>query len=749
MNNNAAEKRDKDKNAQDKHETQKLSVSVKRRLLFLLVLFICAFAAVILRIAQIQFIEGYNLSEQAASNQRRSVNIAPKRGAILDRNGAELAVNTVVETISIDPSAFRSSIAGIKSLNAGIVAEDLAYLLSIDAAWVLEKINKSTQYEVLKRRADPETAGAVREYAEMYALRGINLTTDYMRFYKNNNLAAHVIGFTTEDNRGLTGVEASMESVMKGTPGMIMGALDARRAAVPLNSQSQIAVQDGLNVVLTIDTAIQFFAASALEKAIAENDVQRGGVILVMDPRNAEILALVSKPDFDLNSPYAPPQGYIEATWNGRSQAGTDILNKTVWRNKAIMDTYEPGSTFKPFTVAAGLEEGVISRNSYFRCEPVTGYYDTPLRCWSTHSHGEQDLADAMRTSCNPAMMRISQRVTRDRFYQYARDFGFYERTGVNLSGESAGIFQPKPRDIDMLVASFGQRFTITPLELITAYSAIANGGSLLKPKLVRELRDDAGNIIVQYETEVVRKIMSKDTSDLLRELLEGVVNDGTGRNAYVSGYRVAGKTGTSQTTEQDRYIASFCAFAPADNPAVCVLIMLDDPKGDSHMGGAIAAPVAQKLIEEIMTYMEIERRFSERDLKERVQQVVIPDLQHLTLEEAVKKINALGLEYKLQAGITDTSLPVASQTPSPNLRVSARSTVALYTEADAERMTTRMPDFMGKTAYEAGEQARRAGLSVRASGSGVAKGQSVSAGEEVETGTVIDITFHYTENIE
>ena len=345
--------------------------------------------------------------------------------------------------------------------------------------------------------------------------------------------------------------------------------------------------------------------------------------------------------------------------------------------------------------------------------------------------------------------MRISQKVKRDRFYQYIRDFGFYERTGIPLPGESEGIFQQSPRDIDMLVASFGQRFTITPIELITAYSAIANGGSLLKPRLIRELRDDDGNVITRYEPEIIRKVISKETCDLLRSMLEDVVNEGTGRNAYVGGYRVAGKTGTSQTTEEDRYIASFCAFAPADNPSICVFIMLDDPKGDSHMGGAIAAPVAQKLIEEVLTYLEVERKFSDRDMKEQVQQVVIPDLTGMTVGEAVKELQDLGLEYKLQTGISDTELPVSIQMPQPLTRVSAKSTVVIYVDKDAEPIMVSTPDFMNKSTYEASELARRAGINIRASGSGVAKGQSVYAGDEVEAGTVIDVSFRYTDNIE
>ena len=723
--------------------------NARSRLLLILALLLGAFFAVCIRTAYLQFVEGNELSMRASVNQSRSVDINPRRGSIYDRNGEELAINTAVETVSLDPSALRDSVSKSKKLSDAIVAEDLAYMLSMEPGPILEKIENGAGYVVLKRKVEPEVADMIREYIIDFKVKGINLTKDSKRFYKYNNLAAHVIGFTTEDNRGLTGVEASMEKYIKGTPGMIKGELDARRSEVPFGSDNRVAVRDGLNVVLTIDAAIQLFATSALEKAISDNDVARGGTVIVMDPRNADILALVSKPDFNLNDPYLPPPGYIADTWNGRSQVGTDILNATVWRNKAIMDTYEPGSTFKPFTLAAGLEDGVVGLESVFKCEPITGYYDNPIGCWTRYSHGTQDLSHALYNSCNPALMRIAQRVKRDRFYQYVRDFGFYDRTGVSLPGESEGIFQQAPKDVDMLVASFGQRFTITPMELIAAYSCIANGGSLYRPRLVKELRDDAGNAVMYFEPELIRKVISRQTSETIRGILEGVVSEGTGKNAYVGGYRVAGKTGTSETTEKDRYIASFCAFAPADNPVVCILVMLDDPRGDSHMGGAIAAPVAQKLIEEILTYLEVGRVYNERDKKEQMQHTVIPDLANATIEEAAKKLTELGIGYKLQSGMSGAELPVALQAPPAHTRVSAKATVVLYADKNPERIMTQVPDFKNKTAFEANEMARIAGLNIRVSGSGVAKGQSEAAGASVEAGSVIDVSFRFVDNIE
>jgi stage V sporulation protein D (sporulation-specific penicillin-binding protein) len=714
----------------------------------MLIAFVAATAGLGARIAYIQFVEGGELSAKAYSQQRQGVTISPKRGAILDRNGDELAVNASVVTVTINPDDLRKSIA-LKKLSNADVADALAAILDIDGASALRKIERDAQYDTLKKKTETEVGERALAFQKANGLKGISVVEDSKRYYRNNNLAAHVIGMTGEDNQGLGGIELVMESEIKGTPGKILGDVDALRAEMPLQSGDRVDARDGQNVVLTIDTAIQLFATQALEKAIADNDVREGGTAIVMDPNNGDILALVSKPDFNLNDPFAAPPGVDEGTWNGRSSEGAKTLNQTVWRNKAIMDTYEPGSTFKAITASAGLEEGVITLESEFKCEPVTGYGPRALRCWTTGSHGTQDLTHAVYNSCNPAFMRISQAVTIDRFYEYLGDFGFYDKTGISLPGEVKGIFHSEPKMVDMLVASFGQRFTITPIQLITAYSAVANGGSLMKPRLVKELTDADGNVLTRYEPEVVRKVISKDTSDKLKTILEGVVAEGTGRNAYVSGYRVAGKTGTSETVDADRYIASFCSFAPADNPIVSVLIMLDDPRGESHMGGAVAAPVAQKLMEEVLTYLEVEREYSDSDMKLLAQSIAAPSLKNLSVEAAAAKLKELGLSYRLQPGIEDLSRPVVMQSPAADTRISQNSTVALYVDADAERMTAKMPNLMNKTVHEATETLRRAGLNIVITGAGVAKGQSVAPDEDVEAGTAVDVVFRYTDNIE
>ena len=720
---------------------------MKKRIFAILVIFTIIAFALLCRTAYLQFVQGKELTALAYNQQNSGVDISPKRGAILDRNGDELAVNTVVETISLNPNQLRESIED-EELTVREVSAGLSEILSMDSAVIEQKIEKNAVYENLIKKIDPAVANHVREYSKEKKIIGIHFVEDSKRFYKNKNLAAHIIGMTGDDNQGLSGVEYLMERYIKGTPGKILGEVDTKKREVPLSNENRVDPKDGQNVVLTIDTTIQYFATKALEKAITDNNVREGGVIIIMDPRNGDILAMVSKPDFDLNNPYAAPPGEDPFTWNGRTQEGTELLGKTAWRNKAIMSTYEPGSTFKAITTSAGLEEGAITLDSNFYCEPKKGYSPKPIGCWKTGSHGSQDLTHAVYNSCNPAFMTIAQSMGRDIFYQYIRDFGFYDKTGITLPGEVKGIFHDKPKEVDMLVASFGQRFTITPIQLISAYSAIANGGNLMKPRLVKELTDANGNVLTKFEPEIIRKVISKETSDTMRTILEGVVSEGTGRNAYVNGFRIAGKTGTSQTVDEDRYIASFCSFAPADNPVVCALIILDSPAGE-HMGGAIAAPVAQKLLEEVLTYLEVERKYSEQDVEKMVHEVYVPEVRNKTIEEAIAILKEKKLEYKLLDGVVDLSKTIAVQIPSIDLRVPSQSIVVLYPEKDSERMTVVMPDLTNKTIYEATDALRKLNLNIKITGSGVAKGQSVEAGEEVEMGSIVEVEFRHTDNIE
>ncbi len=414
------------------------------------------------------------------------------------------------------------------------------------------------------------------------------------------------------------------------------------------------------------------------------------------------------------------------------------------------MDTYEPGSTFKAITSAAALEEGVVTPETEFVCNTVhmAGYN---IDCWRAGGHGAETFRMGVYNSCNPVFVKTALALGIDKFYRYARNFGFMQKTGITLNGEpedSQYLWHKKPMELDLAVSSFGQRFTISPLQLVTAYSAIANGGYLMKPLIVKQISDSQGNIIEKYEPQVVRQVISKQTSDTLREILEGVVSEGTGRNAYVSGYRIAGKTGTSeteQTESEGRYIASFAAFAPADDPQVVLLVILDHPQVYPHSGGMLAAPVAGKLMEEILDYLRVEREYTEMDRKLMLKEVSVPEVRSLTLADARKKLESYELNYIVEGEYKEDDEIIMEQTPKPNSSVPSGSTVILYTYEPEKKITVVMPDVLNKTISEAAESLRKAGLNIKVEGIGEARRQEYEPGVELNKGQVVTIWFEHT----
>ncbi|MDO8685413.1 MAG: penicillin-binding transpeptidase domain-containing protein, partial [Clostridiales bacterium] len=454
----------------------KTGMNQKRRIAIVLFLLIAATVALSGNFAYIQLSWGTDLQRMAYAQQNRGRIISPRRGSILDRNGKELAISASVETVWVNPGDIKSA-----DLPADEIAVKLAGMLDLDRESVYKKITASSSYQILKRKIDRTKGDEIREWIQNENLNGIYVDEDTKRFYPGGNLAAHVIGFTGIDNQGLDGIEAVMEKYLKGVPGRILSEVDNRGQELPFRSERRIDAQDGLNVVLTLDESIQYFTQKVIEKAIVDYKVNGGAVAIVMDPRSGDILSLVSYPDYDLNNPFASPPGVDSSTWSGNTAADVELLQKTLWRNKAVADTYEPGSTFKAITSAAGLEEGVITPESRVTDSPVKIGKWT-LDCWRTgRLHGEESFREGVYNSCNPVFVRIAQSLGIERFYQYVRAFGFFEKTGIELPGEEQGVIHTKPAEIDMAVASFGQRFTITPIQLITAYSAIANGGMLMK----------------------------------------------------------------------------------------------------------------------------------------------------------------------------------------------------------------------------------------------------------------------------
>ncbi len=725
---------------------------VKRRLIVLLCVFAVVVITLIGRLAQIQFVQGSELQKKVSVQQNTGRIISPIRGTIYDRNGKKLAISVQAGTISCNPNEIKKN----KKLSVDQVADQLAEILSLNRDDVLRLITKKANSAIIKRKVDRDIEIQIRTWMSENSVKGINIDEDAKRYYPNGNLMSHILGFAGDDNQGLMGgIEEVMDKYLKGTPGKILSEVDARGSAVPSDSEKRIDAQDGLNVVLTIDETIQYLLSKSLDKAVEDNKVKGGAIGIVMNPKTGDIIAMVSKPDYDLNSPFAYPakieiDGVDPSEWVERSSSSVNILSKTVWRNRALTDTYEPGSTFKSITTAAGLEEGVVTPETITNDLPIkVAGWPKPINCWRVgRPHGTESFREAVYNSCNPAFVKVAQGLGLERFYSYVKAFGFMDKTGIELKGEAKSQFQSKPKEIDMAVASFGQRFTITPLQLATAYCALVNGGKLMKPRLIKELTDSEGNTVEKYEPQVVRTVISEQTSQTVRDILEGVVAKGTGTNAYVKGYRVGGKTGTSETTVQNVYIASFCGFAPADNPEIVTLIVLIDPRGDSHMGGVIAAPIVGKISEDTLSYMQVERQYSQEDLKAMTQDVYVPDVRKKTVGEAVKVLKSAGLKYSIE-GEGNNESNVVEQVPKPNSVIPESSTVILYTYKPEGEQTVKMPDLSGKTISEAIGAANRSGLNIRVSGNGVVYKQQYAEGVAVKKGSVVLVEFRNMDNVE
>lgn len=718
-------------------------MKIKKRARTMLFVFALLFLVMIARIFYWQFIADDRLRKEAFVLQNSSRVISPRRGTIRDRNGKEIAISASVETVGINPKEIRNADRPLAEIAAG-----LADILDMQKEDILAKMNKNSSYELIKRKIERNTGNLIRKFARQEKIPGIDIYEDTKRFYPYGNLAAHIIGYTGTDNQGLDGIELMMEKYLRGLPGRIMSEVDARGNEIAFGDENRIAPQDGYDVILTIDETIQHFVNKELDRAIADNKVENGATAIVMDPSTGDLLAICSKPDYDLNKPFGPLSGYTEEEWKGLTLDEKKQKLNIVWRDKAISDAYEPGSTFKAITSVAGLEEGIVNPDTVVNDYPVKIGKWT-FNCWRRGNlHGNETFTEGVYNSCNPVFVRIAQSIGIPKFYDYVRSFGFYEKTGIILPGESTGLQHVKPSEVDMAAGSFGQRFTITPIQLITAYCAIANGGKLLKPRLVKELSDVSGNIVKTFPVITVRNVISKQTATTMKSILQGVVSEGTGKNAYVPGYRVAGKTGTSQTTDRTRYIASFSSIAPADNPSICVLVVLDNPKGDSHMGGAIAAPVAGRIIEQVLSYLQVEKIYNDKDRKLIQKEVIVPDVTGMSIAEAQKLLKSKNLSGK--SGENNEDGQVVSQMPLHGTLVNEGSVIYLYTGGNNSKKLGRVPDLLGENQESALSLAAASGFNLKRTGTGsVVSWQSPEPGTSMPSGTIITVEMKNLDNIE
>ena len=746
-----------------------------RRALFLMALCgIVAFAVLLVRLYKLQIRDHSYYEQLAMEQQLREVPTAKARGIIYDTNMNALAVSATVDNVYLSPAEIE-----LYGEDRELIARELSTILDLDEKQLLEKVSQTgSWYVTVARKVEKEQADQVRALKDRYHLRGVRLETDSKRYYPNSALACHLIGFVGTDNTGLEGIEALYDPYLAGSAGRTLRATNAFGTDLLFSSyEAYEPGEDGCDLVTTLDSGVQYYVEKHLRQAVEDYDIQNGAGAIVMDVNTGAVLAMASLDNFDLNHFLDVSDEVRQAVEEEKDpEQAQNLLHEAQirqWRNKALSDTYEPGSTFKIITLAMALEEGAVDLNNGFYCGgnvSVKGR-TSPIRCWKDGGHGSQTLTQAVQHSCNVAFVNIGQRVGAERFYRYCEAFGFLELspdpdanlsaiTGIDLAGESGSIWWSQntffsAKNLSQLAAaSFGQTFTITPLQLITAVSACVNGGYLMQPYVVREMLDPEGNVVYQRQPNVRRQVISEETSKKVCGILEQVVGDpkdGTGRNAAVAGYRIGGKTGTSEKVSLEaqtgvkEYIVSFVGFAPADKPQLAVLVFLDTPSDRSGVyisGGQMAAPVVGAMMADILPYLGVEPDLSREEAEN--MDVAMPSLSGRSLYDAVSRLQDAGLRYRT---IGDGKT-VTGQLPRAGMSIAGGTQVILYLDAEASNDLETLPDLSGMSYREARDTLSYYGLYLHTASpvsdadTQLVSSQSIAAGTALEHGAVVTVTL-------
>lgn len=719
----------------------KTSNTTKKRLVFVFVVVLVLIIGLTFRLGYIQIASGEELKKGALEQWTRGIEIKAKRGIIYDRNGKKLAVNISSYTVWANPADIKD-----KTFTAKKVAE----ILDLDEKVVYEKITKSVDAEKIKQWISKEEAKELRNAK----LSGISVIDDNKRFYPYEDFAPYILGFTNIDNDGLDGIEKTYDKYLSGSPGRWIKTTDASGRQMPYDGEKIIDAEDGLNVVLTIDEAIQHFAEKAAMESLMETQAKNVSII-VMEPKTGDVLAMANLPHYNPNNPREPLDDGKKQIWQDLSMEELQKEWYSMWRNFAISDVYEPGSTFKTVVAAAALEEGVANIDTNFYCNGfIRDIPGAVLKCSRWYNpHGPQTLKEGMDNSCNIVFVDLGRKLGKEKLYKYIKAFGFGETTGIELLGEQAGIIPPNIdviREVNLATMSYGHGIAVTPIQLINAVNAMANGGYLMKPRIVSQLIDNEGNIIMENETEIIRQVISKTTSDTMMEMMESVVTNGTGTNAYVPGYKVAGKTGTAQKIidgkyAPGKYIGSFLAVAPATDPKVSVLVIVDEPVG-VYYGGSVAAPVAGKLIEEILDYMEIEPEFTEEEKEQFEYMVKVPDVRGKTIGEAGRILLESQLKYTSESFNIKEDSKIIDQFPSPDMEVSKGSIVDLYLDEEFKlENKVILPNLIGRSKEDVMKILEGLGLKYYFIGEGTVIKQVPEPNSQVDKNSTIEVEFSKT----
>lgn len=695
-----------------------------------------------------QIVKGKELREREQLQSIASSTIDAKRGIIYDCNKKALAISADVDTITVNPKLITVKVDGnvdeekTKSLKEKI-AKEFSDLFKLDYNETLNKLNSEKSTETIAEKVETDKVKELKNWMkENSTYSGINIDEDTKRYYPFNNLASNLIGFCGSDNQGLDGIELEYDDVLKGTNGKLTTAISASQKAIPDSNKEYIAPENGSNLYLTIDSTIQSIAEKYLKQAVEENNCKRGGNVIIENPETGEILAMATYPDYNLNTPYEPNE-WIKDRFDKLSQ--TEKTNKlySMWRNRAVLDTYEPGSTFKTIIASTALENGITTTDIQgdFYCSGAQKVADAVIHCAKESGHGSESLRQALENSCNPALIQLGQRIGKDTLYKYFKLFGLFDKTGIDLPSEGTSTFWDKKDvgPVELATMSFGQRFSITPMQLVKAVSAIANGGNLITPHIVKSIENTDTGTITNIETKIERQVISKNTSDKMKSIMKDVVEVGGGTYAQVQGYTIGGKTGTSEPDpnhKENGYVSSFLAIAPVENTKLVVLLTLYAPQTKNYYGGKIAAPVVSQILSEVLPYMNI----PSNDIATAKEDLIsTPNVKNKTLSNAKEILEKAGLKYEYSGSADDI---ITEQMPASGTQLKKGGIVMLYSEKNKERKEQEVPDLKGVTYERAKNILASKKLNISSTGDGIVIAQNPKAGSKVEEGTVISVTL-------
>lgn len=724
----------------------------QRTAILILLILVLGFGAAVLRLTYLTTVQSSELQESAVDLQLADTTVSAKRGTIYDANGNVLAESASVWQVVMSPVNFKND----KQRQAA--AKGLSEIFDLEYNDVLDDTKQQSHYVVVKRRIESDEREKVLELIDTlkkdYSCSGvIQLLDDYKRYYPKNSLASSVIGFTGSDDQGLEGIEYEYDSYLSGTPGRIITAQNARGTDMPFRYEQNVESEDGNNVYLTIDETIQSICEKYMQKGVEDNNVLNKGVCIAMDVNTGAILAMVTTDGYDLNNPYelsAKDKKKIKSTAKSKQAEAESAALSNMWRNKAVADTYMPGSVFKMCVASAALEENLVNDKTSFTCTGSIEVEGETIHCSNISGHGTQNFVEAISNSCNPAFIQIGQMLGAGKFRQYYQGFGFSDKTGIDLPGEAEDSFwkEGKMGGVDLAVASFGQNFTITPIQMITACAAVSNGGYVVQPHVVSKITDSKGNVIKTVDKKVKRQVISDDTSKKMNEYLEYNTERQGAAAGYISGYKVAGKTGTTEkrgvtkfeSSFSEDYISSFCGYAPADDPQIAMLVFFDTPDGDAYYGSQVSSPVFINIMSEVLPYLDVKTSYTDEELG--YVDASAGDYTGVSVDEAKTAVEADGFT----ATVKGNGSTVISQIPTVSSGLQKGGSIVLYTDSNSQSETVSVPSLIGLSPDEVNDVASAYGLNVSFSGattsSGTSSSQNIEAGTSVSPGTVITVSF-------